>query len=469
MENSANLEIEMKRYPKKTLAQLMGYSTVGNMLSFATVNLQFYYITIVKLPIELYMISLFVYTIWNMINDPLLGHLSDIYTRWTLKWGKRFPFIVAGILGTALSLILIFFVPIKPSENVMFTFIWLVLMMCVYDTFYSLGYINNISLFFDKVRHEEDRRAASGFLLIFAPIGMIIGIIFQPIIVEALGRESIFAWTVQAIFYAIIIVVIFLLFLGGIRESREMRERRVKIDSKRSEMNVNFLKLLKLAIKQRSYIANIIVWIAYNTMMAIIGSVISFYTVYILNLPLTAYILPMILMVVMSPLTIPIWLKLGKKWDTKILFSFGFLVMIVSLIPFLWNKTLIGAIILAIFLGVGLGCQGVMQLPILSDAIDEATSITQSRNEGMYSGIWIFFSRSSTAIQSLIVGSVLLLTGFNAEAPIQSDAAVLGIHLLMSIIPATIMIVGIILFWLIYDITPEKRKATQAKIKELDL
>jgi Na+/melibiose symporter-like transporter len=246
-----------------------------------------------------------------------------------------------------------------------------------------------------------------------------------------------------------------------------MRERRLRIDTEKKDED--FFRVLKQAMKQRNFQALIILRVAYLTSYNIFVSTISFWIIYVLNLDLTANIIPMMLFILGGPITIPLWLKIGKKANAKIMFVLGFLIIIVCAIPMMFIDSLIGTAIVFAILGAGAGCQAVFGLLIFSDTIEEAAIITGTRQEGIYIGINIFFIRTSIALQVFIVGIVLLITGFNPKATIQAPEALLGIRLLMSIIPGSILLTGVILFWILFNITPEKRLATQAKLKELGL
>ena len=460
--------IENEKISTKTLFQLQAGALIAGMIGFSFTNLQFYYITIVLLSIELYIIANIIYTVWNMFNDPLLGHFCDKSTRWVMKHGKRYPFIVSGVLIGIPLTVFVFFVPFESTPaNQILIFLWLLIMLCLADTFASLTEINLYGLIVDKIRDTNDRKKAGGIGVLMGTIGILLAVVFQPIILEALGRQTIFAWTMQILFFAVIAIIIFLLSLSGLSESTEMRERRLKIDTEKKDED--FFRVLKQAMKQRNFQALIILRVAYLTSYNIFVSTISFWIIYVLNLDLTANIIPMMLFILGGPITIPLWLKIGKKANAKIMFILGFLIIIVCAIPMMFIDSLIGTAIVFAILGAGAGCQAVFGLLIFSDTIEEAAIITGTRQEGIYIGINIFFIRTSIALQVFIVGIVLLITGFNPKATIQAPEALLGIRLLMSIIPGSILLTGVILFWILFNITPEKRLATQAKLKELGL
>ena len=69
----------------------------------------------------------------------------------------------------------------------------------------------------------------------------------------------------------------------------------------------------------------------------------------------------------------------------------------------------------------------------------------------------------------MIFSTVHILTGFVEGADTQGPLAIWGIHVAMALIPGIIMMLGTIIFWKYYDITPEKSAITHAQLKELNL
>ena len=79
------------------------------------------------------------------------------------------------------------------------------------------------------------------------------------------------------------------------------------------------------------------------------------------------------------------------------------------------------------------------------------------------------FSRAAGVIQVVVIALVHELTGFSSGASSQTDLALLGIRLHMGLIPALIFLLGLIIFWKFYDITPEKAEQLRKRIIELGL
>ena len=61
-------------------------------------RIQYFSAHILLIPqVTIFLIYL-IYSIVDAINDPLIGYLADRSTRFTEKYGKRFPWIITGHL-----------------------------------------------------------------------------------------------------------------------------------------------------------------------------------------------------------------------------------------------------------------------------------------------------------------------------------------------------------------------------------
>lgn len=68
----------------------------------------FFYENEILLPIWMMTLAIIFYTVWDMINDPLIGHISDRNYRFKKRWGKRFPWIIGSTIPIFIAIILVF-------------------------------------------------------------------------------------------------------------------------------------------------------------------------------------------------------------------------------------------------------------------------------------------------------------------------------------------------------------------------
>ncbi|MHA1346203.1 MAG: MFS transporter, partial [Candidatus Heimdallarchaeaceae archaeon] len=144
----------------------------------------FYFETELGLATWLAAIALVIYSVWNAVNDPIIGFLTEKPTFLSKKLGRRFPWIIFGALVWVFSFVLIFTVPtsIRSSQGGLFA--WMVVSICLYDTLYSVWEVNYQSTFVDKFRSHNVRSKAASIAIIIGVIGIAAGALLPTFIVE---------------------------------------------------------------------------------------------------------------------------------------------------------------------------------------------------------------------------------------------------------------------------------------------
>jgi GPH family glycoside/pentoside/hexuronide:cation symporter len=406
------------------------------------------------------------YAIWNMFNDPLVGYLTDKPRTFWQKYGKRFLWIVLGGFFWALSFILLFAVPdVNPNTDALFLFFWLLITICIYDTLFSIYDVNYNGLIPDKFRTDQHRVKLASFAVAFGVMGTVLGSILPPMLITYGDKASFFT---MSIIVSIIGVVILLSLIPGIREDQEMIDRAFRVDAQKEQ--ISFFKLMKKALKQKSFVAYLCIFTFYQaTVLLMVGS-IPYVVRFILNEEAIVESYIMLGYIFTGLISIPFWSKYAqKKGDFKKSFILGGLLMVIFIIPLIFVNTVLTVIIAVAILGIGSIGFWVMMLPVISDVVDEAAVRNGVRQEGFYMGVRTFFGRIAIIIQALTFAIIHILTGFEPGSATQSTTAVFGLRLQVSVVPMILMLIGVLLFWRLYDITPEKKAEIKAKLKELDL
>ncbi|TXT63919.1 MAG: putative Na+/melibiose symporter-like transporter [Promethearchaeota archaeon] len=434
-----------------------------------SVRVLHFYETVVGLQPTVYLLVYIIYAGYNMVNDPIVGNFADKPKSFWKKYGKRAPWIVVGVIGLAISFVFIFAVPdINPQEsiaNTVIVFIWFLVSVCLFDTFFSMFDTNYNGLIPEKFRTDKQRLRLSGFEVTMGILGQIVGSTLSPLLFDDDIQSS---FIVMALVMAIVAIVIVLLQLYGIRESEEMKEGHLKNAGRLQDRS--FFETLKICITQRSFLAYLLLFTCYQaTILLLLGS-IPYLVEFVLGLSDDYETLIMLGYIVAGLASVPIWSKVALKKGKKNVYVVTGIATSFLSIPFFFIETLELSILFGAILGVGLIGFWLMSNPILADVIDEAVAKNEIRQEGLYMGVRVFFARIALIIQALTFAVIHMLTFFDPEAPAPIDPLPkLGLKIQMAIVPMIIMLIGIIIFYLLYDITPEKKEQTRLRLEQLKL
>ncbi len=467
--NQPDSDLNVKKYSLWILISFQFGQLVSNMFAYTfTAQMQYYYEKIVLLQIGLFTLAFIIYTIWNMFNDPVIGYLCDSSTRLTKRWGKRFPFIVIFGIPWCISFMFLFMAPSTEKYGQLIVFFWLLTMICVFDTLASGWQINHMSLFPDKFRDDIQRKQSGSIFAILSTIGLMLGAIIPGIVVSMFDTKL--GYVLMALVLGLIGLIFMIGSIPGSRENIEIRERRTLLDT---QERTQFFRSMRTVLKQRNFRAYLIYSLLYSAFYAIGVASIPFWVDDMLGLPKIMEIFLMLGLIISQPLTAPFWYKLTLKIGSRKVLVIGTLMAGLGLIPLIFvSRGSVGIIltmISMILVGIGGGGRLVAAFPIWSDIIDEATVINQERQEGLYQGINTFFYRLAIAIQVIIFFIIHTLSGYDPEAQQQSEIALVGLKIQAAIIPMLILISAALIFWIIYDLTPEKVNNLKIQLNQIKL
>ncbi|MFX1326437.1 MAG: MFS transporter [Promethearchaeota archaeon] len=104
-----------------------------------------FYFTVIRIPTPLMLTAYILWGIWNAVNDPILGALSE-RTKHRGKWGKRKFYLLISIIPLCIMMILLFFVPFNTTDKIA-EFTYFLITIIVFEFFYTLFDVNVNAVF----------------------------------------------------------------------------------------------------------------------------------------------------------------------------------------------------------------------------------------------------------------------------------------------------------------------------------
>ena len=461
MSNIRNINSDNSTNKEYSSTIHLSYSLGGFLIHFLTaamaVRIIFFYENVLLLNIVLIGIVFVIFGFWNMINDPIIGYLSDKNYYFTGKWGRRFPWFITTIFPSCILYLLIYVVPFK---NTLGMFLWLLLILCAFEFAFSAWNTTYLALFPEKFRSNKERIKIGGYSTVLGQIGLALGILLPPLLIKP---ENIESYILAALMVMIISIVIASLMIPGMREVKGF-----KVNSYRSFKSESFIKVLKTSLKQKNFRIYLFVYLAHSVLTVMMLASIPFWTVYIIvsENPTTMEIFLAGTFLLGGTVSVPFWVKIGRKFGNRKGFMYGTFLTSIFFIPLLFLTNLMLILIVVGLLGAGIGAIWTLIHPCFSDVIDESILLTNKRQEAFYTGIRTFVGRFAIVIQGIAFALVHILTYFQPGAKTQAPLALWGIRVLMALIPMIFYFIAFIIMWRIYDLTPEKVHENQNLLKE---
>jgi GPH family glycoside/pentoside/hexuronide:cation symporter len=358
----------------------------------------FYYIDELGLAVALAAIINIIYGIWDAVNDPLVGYLSD-NTR--TRWGRRKPWLLAGLPFYVGILVLVYAVP-KPFLQGNALFWYALVIFTLFEAAYTIMWVNYAALFPELFRGLQERAHASSIYQGLSMFGELVGFAIPPIIYSKYG------FVPMAISFAGVGGVA--LFLGIIRNQEDPDALKAHpLDLKGAFGGV---------LKDRSYLS---FTFAVTFLMFVTGVytlATPFWVKYTLGASPQATSLIFAIVFIVAILSVAIWSRLVRVLGIKRswLWSVGVMAASAIILGLAFNLV-IGAIGAAVA-GASMGGINVCCEMIMANFVDGDLARTGHRQEGIYYSLTRVIGKLSKITQSLALVLLSLLFGYvNGENP----------------------------------------------------
>lgn len=405
-----------------------------------------YYTDAVGISMGAVAMILMITKITDGVTDIIMGMIVD---RTHTRLGKARPWVLAGGIGIAISIMLLFNCPsgLTTTGKVAFCAGCYFLANPFFGTMTSVacGAMNNLLTADSKQRGVLGVFAAYGSLIPVLIIGLVV-----PKILSAMN-ESQTAYTVTTLIFAIMAIAAALIGVLSTRET--VTERSQDMLSNRQPI----MESLKALVKNRYFIYLAVGTILYNLTAA---PVANYYAKYIFNDVGTATLinLPGLLLVFLIPFAVPMINKLGKRnciVGGMVTAAIGHCIIFfanTNIMVFMIGKTVASLAVVPFTVAL---------IPLTGEICDYALYKSGKPMDGTISSAATMGGKIGIGLASGISGVMLALGGYiSSEADSivsQPDSALLMIRILISFYPAVLFLLAALCF---YKIDLEKHYFT---------
>jgi GPH family glycoside/pentoside/hexuronide:cation symporter len=443
-----------------------------SIASFGTLRQVFYAIfltDVVGLEPRLASFAALIGIIWDAVNDPLIGTISD---RVRSRWGRRRPFLLFFAIPFGLGFMALWWAPPFDSQYLLAATVCLTFMLS--DTLQTLVSIPFYALTPEITPDYDERTSLTGYRMFFNLLASLATAVAAPAIVDAAlagGATQQQGYFIVSALFGGLAAIPFLLIFAVIRERNNVTDA--------AEPEIPFLQTVRTAwtnvpfrFATGLYMLN---WITFD----LVALALPFFLAYwvsdgnllqkALGLPLESAVFACLL--VTSVIVLPIWVWLARRLGKQQAYILGmtFWAVVQLLIYAIQPGQITFILMLAVLAGISVSTAHVLPDAIFPDVIEWDELRTGRRREGIYYGVKNFVRKLTGALAIFIALQTLGWFGYQSP-PVgatqftQPDSALQAIRFLIGPLGALLLFGAVAMAWF-YPLTRERHARIRSMLE----
>lgn len=390
----------------------------------------FYIVDVKNLPATWYAAFWFFYTIYNALNNPAIGYLSD---RTRSRWGRRLPYILFGGLPYAVVFALLFTAPFDGRDNPTGLLLYFGTAIIIWEglyTAFATGYYGLLPEMFGDYRERTD---AAAKMNIFQTVALVLGAALPPLLANILG------WSGMAVVLAAISVIAIYTGYPALFERKDLK----------TDTSFPFMQALRYTFVNRSYLTATFAQAMRFFATGTLQTGILFYLKYSLKVDESLATAVLGIAFVVAMVSLYPWRNwVANRLDSRRTLMLANAVMILGIIPMGFSPNLAFTFAAAVVLGIGLGGLVLIGDVIMAEVVDEDEVKTGHQRAGMYFGMSGFIITLSGMLVSSVFGLMMPAFGYDTLLEVQPASVDLGFRIFLTV-PTTIgFLLAIALLWM---------------------
>jgi GPH family glycoside/pentoside/hexuronide:cation symporter len=433
---------------------LYGFGDIGFSMTSTIIGafFSFFLINVVGISPGYASIPVWVGLVSDLINDPLIGHLSD---RTRTRWGRRRPFLLFGFPPFALAFAMLWWRP--PWESLLALLVYYAIAYVVFDVSATFVYMPYFALTPELTPNYDERTALTSYRMFFSIAGGLIAFTLPSLVVGEFRPESASNVLAMGLVFGFASALPLLATFFGTREREEYME----------QAQPNLRQSLRSARGNRPFIFGLVIFLLTGVAMRVIENTLVFFIKDVLQQESRSW-LYMGTIFVVAALVLPFWEWTSRRWSKRWAYAAGiafWAAVQIVLITVNASTAVPLVLTLCVLAGIGVSAAHVLPWAIVPDAIEWDEWKTGERHEGMFYSLSLLAQKATSAIAIPLVLLLLEFTGYEPLTNQQPDSALLGLRIVMGPIPAVLLCVGI-LFALLYPLSREEHSRVVRELEE---
>jgi GPH family glycoside/pentoside/hexuronide:cation symporter len=445
----------------------LGPAITGNI---ATFYMMFFFTNVAGIPAGLAGSILMIGKIWDGINDPMVGMLTD--KTQSRRWGRRLPWLLYGAIPFGFFFFLQWIVPQFTADkniNIWCLFWYYVAIGIVSQAFFTVVNLPYTAMTPELTQDYDERTSLNSFRFTFSIGGSILSLILAKIIFLQIADQQQHYLVLAAVCSVISILSLYWCVYG-------VRDRILAFEAKRmqlpKEAEIPFFEQLKIVFSNKPFLFVIAIYLFSWLGVQITASIIPYFVINCMGMEEGDVPTVMIAVQGTALFMLFIWNYLSQKIGKNLVYFLGMSSWIIAAIGlFFLQPNQVGLMyVMAVMAGVGVSTAYLIPWSMIPDVIELDELQTGQRREGIFYGFMVLLQKFGLAFGLFLVGNTLQAYGFKetvagqSSLPIQPESALLAIRIVVGPIPTVCLIVGLVLVYF-YPITREMHAEIMLKLQ----
>jgi len=409
--------------------------------------------------------------VWDAINDPIIGVLTD-KTK-SRRWGRRLPWLFYGAIPFGIFFFLQWIVPQFSSDRttqVWSLFWYYVVIGIVSQVFYTVVNLPYTAMTPELTQDYDERTSLNSFRFGFSIGGSVLSLVLAQVIFANISDRALQYVVLAGVCGVISTVALYWCVFGT-------RDRVLAFEAKRAETQeppaIPIKEQLKIVFSNRPFLFVIGIYLCSWLAVQLTASIIPYFAVNYMGLKDAD--VPIVLIGVQGTalLMLFVWGALSKRWGKKVVYFMGMGLWIIAQIGlfFIRPDQISLLYVLAILAGVGVSTAYLIPWSMIPDVIELDELRTGQRREGIFYAFMVFLQKLGLALGLFLVSTALQISGFKeavpgqSTLPVQPDAAIQAIRFAVGPLPMVFLVGGLVLAYF-YPLTREVHAEIMLKLKE---
>ncbi|MBE9107933.1 MFS transporter [Nodosilinea sp. LEGE 07298] len=375
--------------------------------------------------------------IWDAVNDPFIGYLSD---KTRTRWGRRYPWILLGAIPFGVTFFLNWIVPGWESEAAKFWYY--VVISLLFQVFYTVVNLPYTTLTAELTKDYDERTELTAFRLGSSLFGAIAALGLGLVITQSIDdlRQQ---YLVLGGICSVLSVLPLLWCVWGTYPYAVQRNALQPADT--DEVALSFPAQIKVVFANRAFLFVVGIYLFAWLALQMTASIIPFYTTFWMGLD--SYFLAALLVQGTAILMMVVVNQLSRRLGKQEAFYIGIGVWIIAQIAlfFVQPGQVAFLYLLCVVISFGVATAYVVPWAMLPDVIELDELKTGQRREGVFYAFMTLLQKVGLALGLFLVSLALQFSGFVSEATEQSPQALLAIRVFIGPVPMVLLLAAIAL------------------------